>query len=112
MNNNYDEKQQMDRGKGFQYGFIAAIALSLIHIYGRVMKSLFIRTSFGDEIGNLSENPSFLQVHKSFVVNLRYAEKLKQTGLEMRNEDTVPVSKKRYAAVKRKYLSYMADRYR
>ncbi len=86
-----------------------------LHIHledGRVMKSLFIRTSFGDEIGNLSEDPSFLQVHKSFIVNLRYAEKLKQNGLEMRNEDTVPISKKRYMDVKRKYLSYMADKYR
>ncbi|MCD2493294.1 hypothetical protein LQE92_11780 [Lacrimispora sp. NSJ-141] len=30
MNNKYDEKQQMDRGKGFQYGFIAAIAVDAL----------------------------------------------------------------------------------
>ncbi len=30
MSNNYDEKQQMDRGKGFQYGFIAAIAIDAL----------------------------------------------------------------------------------
>lgn len=79
---------------------------------GRILKSLFIRKSFDDEISEIMGSQTFMQTHKSFVVNLRYIGKMTQSNIIMVNGDEVPVSKKKYAEVKRKYLAYMADRYR
>lgn len=78
----------------------------------RIFNSLFIRKSFDDEIDGIMDSDSFMQTHKSFVVNLRHIGKLTQSKIIMINGNEVPVSKKKYADVKRKYLAYMADRYR
>lgn len=87
----------------------------ILHVHladGRVIKSLFIRKSFENEIGSLAESMSFLHVHKSFLVNLRHVEKLTQDHMVMAGGEVVPVSKKKYTEVKRRYLSFIADRFR
>lgn len=79
---------------------------------GQILNSLFIRRSFDEETSEIIESSSFMQTHKSFVVNLRHIGKLTQSEIIMANGSVVPISKKKYADVKRKYLTYMADRYR
>lgn len=80
-------------------------------IDGRRLKSLFVRTSFEDEVRSLTESAYFLQVHKSFVVNLRYVGKLTTNSMEMVNGDCIPVSKRKYTQVKRKYLLFIDNKY-
>lgn len=79
---------------------------------GRVIHSLFIRASFDEEIRTLLESQEFLQIHKSFVVNLRYAEQLSKDSMVLENGRSIPVSKNKYAEVKREYLLFMVNRYR
>ena len=87
----------------------------VLHVHladGRVIKSLFIRKSFENEISSLAESTSFLHVHKSFLINLKHVEKLTQYHMVMAGGEQVPVSKKKYTEVKRRYLSFVADRFR
>ena len=76
------------------------------------VKSLFIRKSFEAEIESLIESGQFLQIHKSFAVHLKYAGKLTSDSMIMENGGLVPISKKKYTEVKRKYLQYMVEQYR
>lgn len=78
---------------------------------GRYVRSIFIRKSFDDEIRSLVNDRCFVQVHKSFVINLKYVWKLGQGSVVMESGREVPVSKSRMADVKREYLAYALERY-
>lgn len=78
---------------------------------GRHIRSIFIRKSFEDEVRSLVNDNSFVQVHKSFVIHLKYVWKLGQRSVVMKSGRAVPVSKSRMADVKREYLSYALARY-
>lgn len=78
---------------------------------GRCIRSIFIRKSFDDEVRSLVNDRGFVQVHKSFVINLKYVRKLGQNSIIMESGREVPVSKSRMADVKKEYLSYALERY-
>lgn len=78
---------------------------------GRYIRSIFIRKSFDDEVRSLVKDRCFVQVHKSFVINLKYVRKLGQGAVVMESGREVPVSKSRMANVKKEYLSYALERY-
>ncbi len=78
---------------------------------GRHIRSIFIRKSFDDEVRGLVSERCFVQVHKSFVINLKYVRKLAQSAVVMESGREVPVSKSRMANVKKEYLSYALERY-
>lgn len=78
---------------------------------GRQIRSIFIRKSFEDEVWSLLSDRCFVQVHKSFVINLKYVRKLGQSAVVMESGREIPVSKSRMAEVKREYLSYALERY-
>lgn len=80
-------------------------------VEGRHIRSIFIRKSFDDEIRSLIKDRCFVQVHKSFVINLKYVWKLRQSSIVMESGREVPVSKSRMADVKREYLSYALEKY-
>lgn len=87
----------------------------ILNVYikeGRMEKSLFIRKSFDNEIEELIEKRNFIQIHKSFVVNIDFVEKMTNNSMIMNNGKIVPISKNRLTLVKRKYLEYIADSYR
>lgn len=67
---------------------------------GESIKSIFIRKSFDAEMRLLKGN-SFLQVHKSFVINLKYVKSLTQNNAIMESGKSIPVSKARSAGVKK-----------
>lgn len=78
---------------------------------GHVITSIFIRKSFEDELGELLQNKCFLQVHKSFLINLNHVKKLDGSNVIMSNGDNIPVSKKNTANVKRQYLLFVSEQY-
>lgn len=78
---------------------------------GRHIRSIFIRKSFEDEVLSLVSDRCFVQVHKSFVINLKYVRKLGQSAVVMESGREIPVSKSRMAEVKKEYLSYALERY-
>lgn len=78
---------------------------------GRVITSIFIRKSFEDELGELLHNKCFLQVHKSFLINLNHVKKLDGNSMIMSSGDNIPISKKNTANVKRQYLLFVSEQY-
>lgn len=81
-------------------------------IGGSILKSIFIRKSFEEEIDRLAEEKNFLQVHKSFVVNLDHVRQLGAGTMTMVSGRQIPVSKAKAANVKREYLLFVSGKYR
>lgn len=79
---------------------------------GKNVQSIFIRRSFDEEVRQLMEDNSFIQVHKSFLVNLRYVDKLASGNIIMESGAWIPVSKARIADVKKEYLTFVSKQYR
>ncbi len=79
---------------------------------GTQIKSIFIRKSFEEEIGSLTEDKSFMQVHKSFLINMMHVKKLDGNRVVMDSGAMVPVSKKNTANVKKAYLLFVSEQYR
>lgn len=79
---------------------------------GDNIKSIFIRKSFDEEIRELLNNDNFMQVHKSFLINLKYVKKLTQNNVIMEGGKDIPVSKSRAAGVKKEYLVFVSEQYK
>lgn len=79
---------------------------------GENIKSIFIRKSFDEEIRDIAQDRRFIQVHKSFLINMNYVNKLTQSSILMESGKIIPVSKKRSADVRKEYLLYVNERYR
>lgn len=75
---------------------------------GEVLKSLFIRKSFEEETREISAQRNFLQIHKSFLVNLDYVKQLTPDSVIMESGKRLPVSRAKAANVKREYLLYVS----
>lgn len=75
------------------------------------IQSIFIRKSFDEEIRQFVEDGSFVQVHKSFLVNLRHVERLAPGNILMKSGANIPVSKTRAADAKREYLKFVSKQY-
>jgi len=78
---------------------------------GKNIRSIFIRKSFDKEVQQIIENQNFMQVHKSFLVNLHYIDKLAQGNIIMKSGANIPVSKARAADVKKEYLKFIMEHY-
>lgn len=84
-----------------------------IHLSGgEILKSLFIRKSFEEEIQEIASKNTFQQIHKSFLVNFDYIRQLTQDSVIMESGVRLPISKSRTAEVKREYLAYVSEKYR
>lgn len=77
-----------------------------------LIRSIFIRKSFDEEIAEIAADKSFLQVHKSFLINMNYVKRLEQTDIVMESGRRVPVSKARASDVKKEYLLFISECYR
>lgn len=76
-----------------------------------ILKSLFIRRSFEEEIQEIAAKRNFQQIHKSFLVNLDYVKQLTQDSVIMESGIRLPVSKAKAANVKREYLLFVSGKY-
>lgn len=79
---------------------------------GEVLKSIFIRQSFEEEVREIAAKKNFEQVHKSFLVNLDYVKQLTADSILMESGQQIPVSKAKAAKVKREYLLFVSGKYR
>lgn len=79
---------------------------------GRNIQSIFIRKSFDEETRQIVESGFFIQVHKSFLVNLYHVDKLAPGNIIMESGARIPVSKTRTADVKKEYLKFVSEQYR
>lgn len=79
---------------------------------GDKITSIYIRSSFDEEIKELLCAGNFLSVHKSFLVNLNYVRKLTADNITMISGDSIPVSRKSSLQVKKEYLSFIAEQYK
>lgn len=79
---------------------------------GRQLKSIFMRKAFEEEIGTLIEDKRFMQVHKSFLINMVYIKRLNGNSVIMDSGVSIPISRKNAANVKREYLLFAAEQYR
>lgn len=98
----------------FQIEYIENVSRILeIHLTdGKTVKSIFIRKSFDSEIEELLKDKRFLQVHKSFLINLKQVRKLTQSEFVMESGKSIPISKARIAGVKKDYLLFVSEQYR
>lgn len=78
---------------------------------GKVIQSIFIRKSFDEETRQLAGNDSFIQVHKSFLVNLYHVDRLAHGNIIMESGAIIPISKARTADVKKEYLKFVSEQY-
>ena len=73
--------------------------------------SRFLRKSFESDMIELLESENFVQVHKSFIVNLNYVKLYSQSQIIMSSEKVIPISRNKQTEVKRLYLQYMSKEY-
>lgn len=78
---------------------------------GTAIRSIFIRKSFDQEIAILLESRNFIQVHKSFLINLKFVSKLMPDNILMESGKRIPVSKTRAPGVKKDYLLFVSEQY-
>ena len=57
-------------------------------------------------MGRLPE--TFLQCHKSYIVNMNEIRRIERNRIIMTNETEIPISKSRYGDTRSRYFRYMA----
>ncbi len=81
--------------------------LSFCLTNGNHVTSLTIRESFDDFAGNLMQDECFAHPHASFLVNLRHVRTLTAKDMLMVNQVHIPVSRKKYAEIKKQYIDFV-----
>lgn len=76
---------------------------------GQTVTGLCNRGKFEDAIMDLLNSEGFIQVHKSYVVNMQYIKDLTNNSLVLDDGTEIPVSKKRKIQVKKDYLKYLSS---
>ncbi|MCI8718979.1 MAG: LytTR family DNA-binding domain-containing protein [Lachnospiraceae bacterium] len=79
---------------------------------GETITSIYIRTSFDEEIRELENDSRFLRVHKSFLINLNCVKQLTKNTVTMESSHTLPVSRSSALDVKKQYLLFISEQYR
>lgn len=65
--------------------------------------------TFEEMIEPLPEEPLFVQVHKSFFVNMRYIKKINDETLLLDNGTELPIARRRKNELKDKYMNYIFE---
>lgn len=74
---------------------------------GREIRSLTIRGAFHQAVAPLPEEDVILAPHKSFLVNMQYIQELRASSLVLQNGKIIPVSRRCFQEINRKYLKYL-----
>lgn len=97
---------------GILYVECRARSLFLYTKDGNCIRSIVLRRPFEEELEELLDSWGFIQIHKSFVVNMEHILRYNQNSIVMVNGQTLPVSRNKARQVKRKYMGFMTDKYR
>lgn len=95
--------------KNILYVECASRVIHLHCINGVVLSSVFIRKNFEFEISALLDDPSFIQTHKSFAVNMEHVRQLKTHSFVMNEGTEIAIARKRQVEVKRRYLQFLSE---
>lgn len=74
----------------------------------RCVEGLKIRGNFNQAITPIPTIKEFISPHQSFWVNMRYIYSITQNQIILENKEQIPISRNKYAAVRQKYLDYIA----
>lgn len=77
---------------------------------GEILETSTIFGNFANHIEPILKNKCFVKPHVSFVVNMRYVEKLTKQGFFLRGGAFVPISAKQYPVVRDTYLDFRLER--
>jgi DNA-binding LytR/AlgR family response regulator len=76
---------------------------------GGYIESKTIRTAFNYAAAEILEDNRFLPVHQSFIINMAHVRELQNRSIFMDNGIEIPIPRPKYVAVKKAYLSYLAE---
>lgn len=57
----------------------------------------------------LAEYPQFIQIHRAFLVNMAYIQKLTRQSMMMDSGSSLPVPHGKYGAIKERFLSFLFE---
>ncbi len=75
-------------------------------VNGETESTPTLRIGFSEYMENNHSDQDFVRCHESISVNLGAIDKLTKTDITLRNDEMVPVSKRRYAEVADSYMNY------
>ena len=69
------------------------------------------KIEYYDKISSLESElkPDFFRIHKGYLVNIKYVERYDRTEVEMRNGDSLLISKYKYQDFVKRYLEYILE---
>lgn len=83
------------------------------YVESRLHKLCFVREEENlyiyaklSQVETILEQYGFVRTHQSYLVNMKFIEKISNYLLYLSNGDRIPVVKSRYATVKDKFLRY------
>lgn len=78
-------------------------------VSGQLVTGLCNRGKFEDTLVDLFESEQFIQVHKSYIVNMQFIKDIANTSLVLDNGTEIPISKKRKTQMKKDYLRFLSN---
>lgn len=78
-----------------------------VHLFKEdLIESQFIRQSFEKEVKEAMEDNRFVQIHKSYIVNMEYISVFSSTDLTLKSGAILPISKAKLKTTKHTYMEY------
>lgn len=71
--------------------------------------NMYSKTMKLDELQEMMHEKNLLRIHKSFLVNMKYIQKVEAYAITLYNGKTLPVSRSRYAEVKEKIIMFEGE---
>ncbi|MDL2253870.1 LytTR family DNA-binding domain-containing protein [Ruminococcaceae bacterium OttesenSCG-928-I18] len=75
---------------------------------GRQYHSKALRISFEEATKDLAKDPRFLRPHRSYLINMVHVEKLGKYQFTMQGGIEIPISRLRFAEIKKAYLHFLS----
>jgi DNA-binding LytR/AlgR family response regulator len=77
------------------------------HTINKVISSKHIRVSFSTALEEILKNPSFIQPHRAYVINMHHIKKLKKRVFLMTRSYEIPISKNHQENSIKLYMQYV-----
>lgn len=97
------------------------VAEDVAYIENDIRKAIFVmrdgkkvvgvrrKGTFEEAVAGVTDKAAFVQTHKSFFVNMKYIRELRQEFAVMDNGTKIPINRKRFSAVKSRYMEYVSE---